>query len=301
MCIRDSPGSQIERNNLGNEQAAYRRYKHRNVGQLYLTYDNSEFFHFGINKEIMGSRKIKCNFDPISKCIEEEGSVLFYVSKSRILSREFYQEFKPYISICKKISDKRALDLISKIQIYTGGKTDYSRNYYSLFIDLLSYGIVVHHGSMPLEARLVVEDFTKSGFCRICFATSTLEQGINMPFDIVFLDRLEASDPIGVKNLIGRAGRSSEAPEFDYGCVVIRSSGMTKFRNLMNTEDRLSSKSMLDEERLEDDDLEEIKQELNDGSYDDYLNLPQSKLQRLSDDESDQLISQLLDLSLIHI
>lgn len=179
--------------------------------------------------------------------------------------------------------------------MYTGGKTDYSRNYYSLFIDLLSYGIVVHHGSMPLEARLVVENFTKSGFCRICFATSTLEQGINMPFDIVFLDRLEASDPIGVKNLIGRAGRSSESPEFDYGCVVIRSSGMTKFRKLMNTEDRLSSKSMLDEEKLEDDDLEEIKQELNDGSYDDYLNLPQSKLQRLSDDESDQLISQLLD------
>lgn len=70
---------------------------------------------------------------------------------------------------------------------------------------------------------------------------------------------------------------------------------MTKFRKLMNTEDRLSSKSMLDEEKLEDDDLEEIKQELNDGSYDDYLNLPQSKLQRLSDDESDQLISQLLD------
>lgn len=69
-----------------------------------------------------------------------------------------------------------------------------------------------------------------------------------------FLDRLEASDPIGVKNLIGRAGRSSESPEFDYGCVVIRSSGMTKFRKLMNTEDRLSSKSMLDEERLDDDD-----------------------------------------------
>ena len=227
--------------------------------------------------------------------MKEEGSVLFNVSKSKILSREFYQEFKPYISLCKKISDKRALDLISRIQMYTGGKTDYSRNYYSLFIDLLSYGIVVHHGSMPLEARLVVENFTKSGFCRICFATSTLEQGINMPFDIVFLDRLEASDPIGVKNLIGRAGRSSESPEFDYGCVVIRSSGMTKFRKLMNTEDRLSSKSMLDEEKLEDDDLEEIKQELNDGSYDDYLNLPQSKLQRLSDDESDQLISQLLD------
>lgn len=291
----DNPASQIERNNLENEPGDSRRYKQRNVGQFYLAYDGSEFFHFGIYKEIMGSQKIKCDFNPILKSIEEGGSVLFYVSKSKILSRDFYQEFEPYIKLCKKITDERALELISKIQQYTGGKTDYSRNYYSLFIDLLSRGIVVHHGSMPLEARLVVEDFTKSGFCRICFATSTLEQGINMPFDIVFLDRLEASDPIGVKNLIGRAGRSTEAPVFDYGCVIIRSSGMTKFRKLMSTEDHLSSKSMLDEEVLEDDDLEEIKQELNDGSYDDNLNLPQSKLQRLSDIESDQLISQLLD------
>ncbi len=291
----DNPVSQIERNNLGNEQGDSRRYKQRNVGQFYLIYDGSEFFHFDINKEIMGSRKIKCDFNPILKSIEDGGSVLFYVSKSKILSRDFYQEFEPYIKLCKKITDKRALELISKIQQYTGGKTDYSKNYYSLFIDLLSRGIVVHHGSMPLEARLVVEDFTKSGFCRICFATSTLEQGINMPFDVVFLDRLEASDPIGVKNLIGRAGRSTEALVFDYGCVIIRSSGMTKFRKLMSAEDHLSSKSMLDEEELEDEDLEEVKQELNDGSYDDNLNLPQSKLQRLSDIESDRLISQLLD------
>jgi len=37
------------------------------------------------------------------------------------------------------------------------------------------------------------------------------------------------------------------------------------------------------------------KQELDDGSYDGYLNLPQSKLQQLSDDESGRLISQLFD------
>lgn len=291
----ENPESQIERNNLNNDRTAYRRYEHRNVGQLYLTCDDSEYFHFGINKEIMGSRKIKCDFDPISQCIEKGGSVLFYVSKSKILSRRFFKEFESYISKCNKITDERALELISKIQVYTGGKTDYSRNYYSLFIHLLSFGIVVHHGSMPLEARLIVEDFTKSGFCRICFATSTLEQGINMPFDIVFLDRLEASDSIGVKNLIGRAGRSSQTAVFDYGCVIIRSSGMSKFRKLMTTEDVISSKSMLDEEELTDEDLNEIKQELNDGSYNEYLNLPQTKLQRLSDDESDQLISQLLE------
>lgn len=99
----ENPASQIERNNLGNEQTDFRRYKHRNVGQLYLTYDNSEFFHFGINKEIMGSRKIKCNFDPILKCIKEEGSVLFYVSKSKILSREFYQNSNPIFHYVKNI------------------------------------------------------------------------------------------------------------------------------------------------------------------------------------------------------
>lgn len=112
----DNPESQIERNNLVNEPGDSRRYKQRNVGQFYLTFDGSKFFHFGINKDIMGSRKIKCNFDPILKSIEEGGSVLFYVSKSKILSRDFYQEFEPYIKLCKSITDERALELISKIQ-----------------------------------------------------------------------------------------------------------------------------------------------------------------------------------------
>ena len=41
-------------------------------------------------------------------------------------------------------------------------------------LEKLSYGIVTHHGSMPLTARLILEHFTQRGFCRICFATSTL-------------------------------------------------------------------------------------------------------------------------------
>ena len=148
---------------------------------------------------------------------------------------------------------------------------------------------------MPLEARLLVEEFTRKGFCKICFATSTLEQGINMPFDIVFIDRLESSDPLGVKNLIGRAGRSSVDPNFDYGSIVIRTSAMSRFRQLMTTPITLKSTSMLDVEHIDDIDLNEIKQELNEGTYDDSFNLPQSKLEILSDDESNQIIRQLLD------
>lgn len=290
-----NPESQIIRNDLGSEQAHSKYYLQHNVGQLYLAYNNSKFYHFGINKDVMGARKEECPFDPISKCIELGGSVLFYVSKSKILSREFHDEFHLYISKCAKIVNEEALSLINKIQEFTGGKAAKNQNYYSLFIDLLSYGIVVHHGSMPLEARLLVEKFTRKGFCKICFATSTLEQGINMPFDLVFIDRLESSNPLGVKNLIGRAGRSSSASKFDYGFVIVRENAMYRFRRLMLEPISLSSSSMLDIEHIDDTDLDEIKQELNEGTYDDSLNLPQSKLQLLGDNQSDTLIGQLLD------
>ena len=57
---------------------------------------------------------------------------------------------------------------------------------------------------------------------------------------------------------------------------------------------------MLDKEHLDNPDLEEIKQELNEGTYDDILNLPQSKLQLLSDEACNNLISQLLDYLFIN-
>lgn len=75
-------------------------------------------------------------------------------------------------------------------------------------LEYMRKGIVVHHGSLPLQARLILEHFTQRGFCRICFATSTLEQGINMPFDVVYLNTFQASRTLSMKNLIGRAGRS---------------------------------------------------------------------------------------------
>ena len=104
--------------------------------------------------------------------------------------------------------------------------------YNSEMLEKLSLGIVTHHGSMPLAARLILEHFTQSGFCRICFATSTLEQGINMPFDVVYLDKFEASKSLSVKNLIGRAGRSTVDAKFDYGSVVIRNNAITSLRRV---------------------------------------------------------------------
>ena len=55
-----------------------------------------------------------------------------------------------------------------------------------------------------------------------------------MPFDVVVLDRFENSKPLAIKNLIGRAGRSSDKDDFDIGYVVVTSdANMTNLRNIL--------------------------------------------------------------------
>ena len=67
-----------------------------------------------------------------------------------------------------------------------------------------------------------------------------------MPLDVVYLDRFEESKTLSVKNLIGRAGRSTSKPVFDYGSVVLRPNAMSRFRNVYRKKNTLSSKSRLD-------------------------------------------------------
>lgn len=79
------------------------------------------------------------------------------------------------------------------------GTSGEKRKYgYSQMSYLLRRGIILHHGSLPLKARMIIEELTRLGFCNLCFSTSTLVQGINMPFDIVLLDRFE-NKPLEIK------------------------------------------------------------------------------------------------------
>ncbi|WP_206918665.1 hypothetical protein [Alicyclobacillus suci] len=76
---------------------------------------------------------------------------------------------------------------------------------------LLEKGVVVHHGSMPgILARLLVELLQK-GIVHIALATSTLSEGINLPFETVIVPTLiRDQDTLPITefmNLAGRAGR----------------------------------------------------------------------------------------------
>jgi len=82
---------------------------------------------------------------------------------------------------------------------------------------LLQKGIVVHHGNMPgLLARLSIELIQKQ-IVHIALATSTLSEGVNLPFETVIIPTLLRNrDLLSVsefKNLVGRAGRPGSGTE----------------------------------------------------------------------------------------
>jgi hypothetical protein len=162
-------------------------------------------------------------------------------------------------------------------------------------------GIVIHHGSVPLSVRYLIEKFTNAGYARICFATSTLAQGVNMPFDLVWVDNLRFSGTnedktLGLKNLIGRAGRSSQHENyFDYGFVVVSNPNL--FIKRFNGKAQLSDISQLEENSGDlSEDIKEYVDSIKNNTLNENYSLPQSKVERLNSEEARNIIQKALDL-----
>lgn len=291
-----NPEAQISKNALSPDQSISEVYNQRNVGQIFMCKKpNGSFSYFGSDTSIFGNKQLSCDYDPIEKCIKNNGSVLFYVSKNSIISNAYLNAFSKYIRLCPEIEDPELFEIIEDLREFTGGGTVAYMNYYSQMLALLKRGIVIHHGSLPLKARMLVEKFTRKHFCRICFATSTLEQGINMPFDIVYIDRLESRKHLSVKNLIGRAGRSSKDPKIDFGIVIIASTKVSKFRNLLTQTVMLNNQSQLDDNEKLDDDYNDFKDAILHDTFSDQFNLTQNQIIKLSDNALDEVLRCILD------
>jgi ATP-dependent RNA helicase DOB1 len=295
-----NPSSQIEKNHFDKETSHALQYKQKNVGQLFLCKgkgEDNQYYHFGVDKAIMGKGRYLANFDPVANAIQNNGTVLFYVSKTKIYSQEILIKFKKYVDMCPEIHDSTIDQYIDQLKKYTGGETGRSEDHYSLMLDLLRRGIVIHHGSLPLQTRMVIEQFTRAGHCRICFATSTLEQGINMPFEVVYLDRIEHSKSLSVKNLIGRAGRSTSVNKFDFGYVIVNSPDrISNFRKIMNTDEVLDNVSALERTDLMDDDMNEFREAILNSTYSDEFNLTEKDLNKLVSVDVESVIKALLDI-----
>lgn len=95
----------------------------------------------------------------------------------------------------------------------------------SFEIFLLDRGIATSHGQMPQRLRRLMVELIDRKVCAITVATATLTEGVNLPFDIIFLTSLKRTswDPVEEKrvvtplttsefrNLAGRAGRPGAA------------------------------------------------------------------------------------------
>ncbi len=86
---------------------------------------------------------------------------------------------------------------------------------------LLLSGIATSHGQMPQKLRRIMNRLIERGICPVTVATATLTEGVNLPFDIIFVPNLKRPfyDPVEKQrqlqpmsaaeflNLSGRAGR----------------------------------------------------------------------------------------------
>jgi hypothetical protein len=86
---------------------------------------------------------------------------------------------------------------------------------------LLCHGIATSHGQMPQRLRRLMIEMIDQRICPVTIATATLTEGVNLPFDIIFLTSLKRRSwdsekqeqiiaPISTsefRNLAGRAGR----------------------------------------------------------------------------------------------
>lgn len=290
----ENPEAQIQKNHFDQTKSKAICYSYKNVGQMFYAYDGTKFYHFGIDKKIMGKQKYLCSFDPIEQVILNGGSVLVYTTKQSIYKKMVFKTFEKYISLCTEIEDETAKKYIKQITQFIGANDNKDLDRYSQMISMLKRGIVIHHGSLPLQARVLIEKFTQAGFCKICFATSTLEQGINMPFDIVFLNTFKESEPLALKNLIGRAGRSTSIDKFDFGSIIVKSTNMSDLRNVLNKSELLDNVSMLEKEVGED--LEEFKNAILNGTLSDEYNITETQLEKIRSKESSEVLKKLLDL-----
>ena len=258
----------------------------KTVGQLFYYVDHGHYYLYTPYEKTKREAPVRQDDEIVNKILSNNGSILIYLSKTKIYNLKFLTEFNNIISAVPEITNEHALALIENLRNYLGaGKTE--RGKQSLLINLMRKGIVLHHGSVPLKGRVIIEDFIKSGFARICFATSTLLRGINMPFDLVYIDNFRLLTPLDFKNLIGRAGRTNDENVLNVGCICCKKENAAKITNRIYELCKLNEENKLDSsmDSFEEDE-KDIVESIQKNEFIDDLNIPKVQYERLAENAS---------------
>ena len=290
-----NPEAQLNKHHFPPNTSSSTSYEQNAVGKIFLTIDNGNLFYFSPYED-KGREKLSVEHDIIRQIMEDNGTILIYASKAKLYSKAYVLEYRKYLRYCPKLTDPNALKYIEELRSYIGaGKSTSKKS--SLIVKLMERGIVVHHGSMPLKMRLIIEEFVRSNHAKLCFATSTLQQGINMPFDVVFIDNYNRMDVLTLKNLIGRAGRSTNAVNrFEYGYTIIDKRHLNNFCKRINEAYMLKNESSLDleNEKIDPDNLDLI-QAIKENSFDEDTRLTKEQVDRIDKAGIDTSIELILN------
>ncbi len=109
---------------------------------------------------------------------------------------------------------------------------------------LLNRGIATSHGQMPQRLRRLMINLIEKRVCPITLATATLTEGVNLPFDLIFITSIERSvfdpnqeanrkntlNPMSIgefRNLSGRAGRPGASESIEGITMVALPTGVS--------------------------------------------------------------------------
>lgn len=271
-----------------------RNFKQNNVGKVYLSRnDDGTLEYFSPFNE---DEKVVCEIDVIENTLVNNGTALIYISKSKIFDGRHIEGFGKYIELCPPVEDPQALKIVEDLKKYIGA-SEGQFGKQSSFLNLMERGVVVHHGSMPLKARLLIEQFVRDGYAKICFATATLNQGINMPFDCVWIDNFNKMGELTLKNLIGRAGRTtSRRNHFDFGYTIINKANVNTFSSRIVSQYEIEPTSKLDDDSKDiPEDYSDLITAIKTDTFNDDLHLTDSQVERLADSNIKSDIRFVLD------
>lgn len=111
-------------------------------------------------------------------------------------------------------------------------------------IELVEYGIAIHHSGLPEEVRSLVEWLFENNRLKFLVATTTIAQGINFPVSGVVMASHQYFSPQGAEdmspedfwNIAGRAGRVSQGQLGIVALAADTDNKAKKLRRFINTQ-----------------------------------------------------------------
>lgn len=155
----------------------------------------------------------------------------------------------------------------------------------------LECGFLIHHGSLPENIKLIIEDILRKNKVKLVIGTNTLAQGINFPIKTVLIKSiyrgyLQKIDEQTLHNIIGRAGRANEE---NAGRVLLVIDKITK-----NSNPRIEFKKLVYGNKRLESSLYTILQEFKEKFKDSELNFEEFCLD-LAEKTQDKKFKELIN------